>query len=140
MWTISNYLGYGLISCVCTHGYRGCAVCGLDMDSRSAKSGRKLDMNQTICGSKIVFGGSRRWTRRNHPYMRNLEFNGKEEFRGAPARMTSEETFRCAKGRAAFLAKGGRGNFKDDSIHVHRVKRNNILFELPYWQVRPIQT
>jgi hypothetical protein len=28
LWTISDYPGYGLILGLCTHGYRGCAVCG----------------------------------------------------------------------------------------------------------------
>jgi hypothetical protein len=54
--TISDYPGYGLISGVCTHGYRGCAVCGPSIESRAAKSGNKLDANQKVCGSKIVFG------------------------------------------------------------------------------------
>jgi hypothetical protein len=116
------------------------AVCGPDTDSRSAKSGNKLDVNQIVHESKIVFGGSKRWTRRNHPYRRNLEFNGKEEFKGAPVRMASEETIRCTEGRAAFLTEGRRVNSKDNPIYVHGMKRKSILFELPYWQMRPTQT
>jgi hypothetical protein len=42
MWTIINYLGYGLISGICTHGYQECAVCGPDIDSIFAKSGNKF--------------------------------------------------------------------------------------------------
>jgi hypothetical protein len=99
MWTISDYPGYGLISGVCTHGYRGCVVCGPQTDSRLAKSGNKLDVDQNVCGRKIVFGGSRRWTRQNHPYRRNVEFNGKDDFRGIPIRMTVKDTIRCIEAR-----------------------------------------
>jgi hypothetical protein len=95
MWTISDYPGYGLISGICTHGYKACAVCGPETVSRSAKSGNKLNANQKVRGSKIVFGGGRRWTRRNHPYRRNLMFNGQEELRPKPVRMTPDETLRC---------------------------------------------
>jgi hypothetical protein len=63
MWMISDYPGYGLVSRVCTHGFRGCAVCGPETDSRFVKSGNKLNAESKVCGSKEVFGGGRRWLR-----------------------------------------------------------------------------
>jgi hypothetical protein len=104
MWNILDYPGYGLISGLYTHGYKGCVVCGPATDSRAAKSGNKLDGDQNVWGSKIVFGGSRRWTRRSHPYKRSLHFNRKVDFRAAPVRMTTEEIIRCAEAKKAYLA------------------------------------
>jgi hypothetical protein len=136
MWTISDYPGYGLISGVCMHGYRGCEICGPQTDSRLAKSGNKLDVDQNVRGRKIVFEGSRRWTRQNHPYQRNVEFNGKDYFRRIPVRMMAEDTIRCVEARQVYLIEGGRENSKHDLVHVHGIKRKSILFELPYWKVR----
>jgi hypothetical protein len=103
LWTISDYPGYGLISGICMHGYRGCAICGPKIVSRSAKSGNKLTAENRVRGRKIIFGGGRRWTRRNHPYRRSLEFDGRPEFRPAPMRMFANETISCAETREAFL-------------------------------------
>jgi hypothetical protein len=135
LWTISDYLGYGLISGICTHGHKGCAICGPQTESRSAASGNMLNERNKVRGSKVIFGGRRRWLRRNHPYRQNLDFNGKVEERGAPIRLTSEETIRCARERAAYLSSGGRDGGKHDPAKVHGVKRLNALYELEYWKV-----
>jgi hypothetical protein len=136
MWTISDYPGYGLISGVCTHGHKGCAVCGSETESRSAASGNKLNAENKVHGSKVIFGGGRRWTRRNHPYRRNLDFNGKVEDRGAPVRMTAGQTIRCAQQRADYISRGGREGGRHDPTKEHGVKRLNALYELVYWKVK----
>jgi hypothetical protein len=135
MWTISDYPGYGLISGICTHGHKGCAVCGPQTESRSAASGNKFNAENRVQGSKVIFGGGRRWTCRNHLYRRNVDFNGKVEERGPPIRMTAEATIQCARERAAYLASGGRDGGKNDPANVHGVKRLNALYELEYWKV-----
>ena len=56
MWAISDFPTYGLISCLCCKGYKGCPCCGPDMDARSAKTG-DLRLDRSTKGSKIVFGG-----------------------------------------------------------------------------------
>jgi len=135
MWTISDYPAYGLISGLCTHGYKACTVCGPHTDGRVAKSENKLDAHKKAKGRKIVYGGSRRWTSRTHPYRRNLQFDGKVEFRATPVRMTAEQTIQCGKEREEYLANGGRKGADDDPVHEHGVKRRNALNDLPYWTV-----
>jgi hypothetical protein len=122
LWTISDYPGYRLISGVCTHGHRGCAVCGPDIESRSAASRNKLNAENRVRGSKVVFNGGRRWTRRNHPYRRNLDFNGKVEGRGASVRLTAVQTIECAQERVAYISQGGRDGGKHDPAKGHGVK------------------
>jgi hypothetical protein len=53
MWTVSDFLAYGLISGLCTKGYLACPICGPNTISREAKGPKKL---------KQVFLGTRRWT------------------------------------------------------------------------------
>ena len=98
MWTISDYLALGLISGLSTHGYKACVACRPETEVCSAKTGDKLNENQKAKGRKIVYGGGRRWTRRHHPYRTDLSFDGKEERRDTPVRLTGEETLECAEG------------------------------------------
>jgi hypothetical protein len=37
MWTISDFLAYGLISGLCTKGYKACCVYGPETGAHSAK-------------------------------------------------------------------------------------------------------
>ena len=57
MWTIHDYPAYGLISGCATKGYQGCPMCGPNVDSRYSRALRKN-----------IFGGHRRYLRKNHPY------------------------------------------------------------------------
>jgi hypothetical protein len=96
LWTISDFLGYGLISGLCTHDYKACPTCGPATDARVARNGNKLDAQNLAKGRKLVYGGARRWTRSDHPYRRDVTFNGKEEHNGIPVCMSSAEICRCA--------------------------------------------
>ena len=138
MWVFSDYPAYGLISGLCTHGHKGCTVCGPETEARTAKSGNKVNADGKVKGRKTVYSGARRWTHRQHPYRRNLEFNGNAELRSPPRPMTGEETARCGREREEFLRNGGRKNSRDDPVHEHGVKRHSCLDELPYWQVRGV--
>ena len=86
-------------------------------------------------GRKIVYGGGRRWTRRNQPYRADLSFNGKEERRGIPVRMTGERTMQCVEDRERYLRDGGREGGNEDPVHVHGVKHKSCLDALSYWKV-----
>jgi len=110
-------------------------VCGPSTEARAAKSGNKVDAQKKAKGRKIVYGGSRRWTRRNHPYRRNLEFDGKVETRSTPIRMSAEETMRCRAERDAYIGSGGKKGADSDPVHKHGVKRRSALNDLPYWTV-----
>jgi hypothetical protein len=135
MWTICDYPALDLISGLCMHGYKACLVCGPATNSRSAKTGNKLDSNQKVKGKKIIFIGGRRWTHCHHPYQTNLSFNGKPETREPHVRMSGEQTLRCAYDREDYLSEGGREGGDHDLVHVHGVKHRSCLDALPYWKV-----
>jgi hypothetical protein len=135
IWTIIDYPGYGLISGLCTHGRKGCTVCRLATESRTAKSRNKVTADKRVKGRKTIYGGSRKWTHRHHPYRRDRNFNGEEEF-GVPLEpMSGEETARWGLEREQYLANSGRENGSDDPVHRHGVKRHSFLDEFPYWRV-----
>jgi hypothetical protein len=135
MWAIADYPGYGLISGLCTHGFKGCTVCGPEIESRTAKTGNKLNGENNARGSKVIFGGARRWTPRYHPYCQNLQFNGKLEDRMKPVRMSATETIRCAKQWQQYIRNGGRRGGPDDPVHIHGIKQLSCLYQLEYWKV-----
>ena len=125
LWTIHDYPAYGLISGCATKGYQGCPVCGPNIDSRYSKALRKN-----------VFGGHIRYLPHNHPYRRSMVwFNGKQELRGPPNRVSARYTIQKAESRARWIAHGGRLGHLDDPVKTHGVKRKSALFRLPYWEV-----
>jgi hypothetical protein len=131
LWTISDFPAYGLISGLCTKGYRACPVCGPNTDSRGTKCGT-LKENNEARGSKIIYGGARRWLRSLvHPYRRNERFNGNHEMRRAPRRMSSREILQQALRRKTYLDNSGKPGDEADPVHFGRVKRQSILFNLP---------
>ena len=139
MWTISDFPAYGLISGLTCKGYKGCPCCGPNTDARMAKTGDMLP-NRSIRGTKIVYGGIRRYLPRHHPYRRNRRFNGLEEDRLRPNLLSGEDIIRYAAWRESYLQLGGRENGPGDPVHVTGVKRLSTLFELDYWQVMHVQS
>ena len=72
MWTISNFPAYGLISGLCTIGFKAWLVCGPRTEAQSAKVGALKNEGRATT-SKVVYSGGRRWLRaRNHPYKNDL--------------------------------------------------------------------
>jgi hypothetical protein len=132
LWTISDFLGYGLISRLCTHGYKVCTVCGPTTDTRIASSGNKLDGQLRARGQKLVYKGG---TRRDHPYHRDLSFNGKIEYGNLPVQLNPEKILHFIQERENYLRSGERKNYKDDLVHKHGIKHRSILWTLPYWLV-----
>jgi hypothetical protein len=114
MWVFSDYPAYSLISGLCTHGHKGCTVCGLGTEVRTAKSGNKVNDDGKVKGRKSVYSGARRWTHRQHPCWRNLGFNRNMELRSPPRPMTGQEIARCGMEQEEFLRNGGRQNSKGD--------------------------
>jgi hypothetical protein len=60
MWTIHDYLAYGLMSRSVHQGYKACATCGLD-----------ITFQHSIELGKVVYEGSRCWLKKNHSYQKN---------------------------------------------------------------------
>lgn len=135
LWTISDFPALGLISGLCCKGYRGCPSCGPDTDSRMAKTGDVLHNGRTR-GSKIVYGGARRYLPRNHPYRRNRRFNGKVEHRCVPRIMSGQDVICYAAWRQSYLDMGGKENGPDDPVHTTGVKRLSAFYEFDYWKVK----
>ena len=134
MWTISDFPAYGLISGLCCKGYKGCPPCGPNTDARMARTGDVLPGRRSK-GSKIVYGGIRRFLSRHHPYRRNRRFNGEVENRPPPPLQTGQDVICHAAWRQSYLDMGGRENGPDDPVHITGVKRLSCLYELQYWQV-----
>jgi hypothetical protein len=134
MWTISDFPAYALISGLCCKGYKGCPTCGPETESRLARTG-DVRADRSTKGSKIVYGGMRRYLSRQHPYRRNRRFNGSTELRFRPRAMTGHDIIRYAAWRQVYLDLGGKEDAKDDPVHFTGVKRLSALYELPYWQV-----
>jgi hypothetical protein len=109
LWTVSDYPALGVISGLSTHGYKACVPCGPETDSRSARTGNKLDDHQKA--------------------------KGKPKRRDPPLRLTGEQTVRHVEERQHYRNHGGREGGIDDSVHVHGVKQRSCLDALPYWKV-----
>ena len=134
MWTISDFSAYGLISGLYCKGYKGCPCYGPQTDVCSPKTG-DLRPDQSTKGSKIVFGGIRRYLAHHHPYRRNTRFNGKRESRTRPQVVSGLDVIKYTAWRQSYLDLGGRKGTKGGSVYSIGVKRLSALFELPYWQV-----
>jgi hypothetical protein len=83
MWTINDFLGYGLLSKCVHQGYVACPKCGPQTTSQHASSLRKL-----------VYIGHCGWLRHRHPYQFsqfNNAFDGKPKERGELLVVTSNE-------------------------------------------------
>ncbi len=76
LWTINDFLKYGLLFGCVHQGYVACLVCGPKPTSRHSQSLRK-----------VVYMGHCRWLRRHHPYHLahfNIAFDGSPKNRGPP--------------------------------------------------------
>jgi hypothetical protein len=62
-------------------------------------------------------------------------FNGKEERRCKPARVSGIEHRRRGEARERWLNAGGIAGNENDPVKRHGVKRHSLLFKLPYWDV-----
>lgn len=88
---------------------------------------------------KKMYIGHWHYLAKGHPYKRdNIAFNGQMENRSAPPKVSTINFLRRAEEQGAWLVRKRRHASKDrdqDPIHTHGVKRKNIYFFLPYWQV-----
>jgi hypothetical protein len=126
MWSIHEFLTYGLfVGCV-TEGFVGCPPCGPTTKSRSFKKFKK-----------VVYCGNHCYLPRNHPYLRAWgDFNGETWNRVRPIHVTTTNTIKCGKEWKTWL-QGLRNRIgaKQDLIHKHGIKQHNIMFKLPCWEV-----
>jgi hypothetical protein len=124
IWTIHDYLGYGLLSGCAYQGYKACPLCGLDITSRYSKP-----------FLKCVYCGSQRWLPEDHPYWhpRNKKhFDNKVEYKSHPLMPTTKEILSRATTTTTWIDSGFAHGAQGDPSKDHGVKRRSILYDLPY--------
>ena len=126
MWTINDFPAYTLISSQTGKGYAGCPICG---------GGTLAELSTEA--DKIVFLGNRRWLPQQHRW-RNARaaFNGHVNHNAAPPRQSGLSIVQRGAWRESYLECSGRKNAEHDPVKCTGVKRINILFQLPYWEIR----
>jgi hypothetical protein len=126
MWTISDFPAYGLISGQQTKGYHACPCCGPLTDSKKIRGPSR---------DKIVYLGMRKRLLPRHEYRTNKRFNGSDEHGTAPPRLCSSDILHYAAERQEYLDNGGAPDGRDDPVHRTGMKRQSVLYDLPYWKV-----
>jgi hypothetical protein len=87
MWTINDFPAYGNLSGYSTKGKKACPVCGVQTSSTWLPNGRK---HAYMC--------HRRFLPPDHPYRQNkVWFDGTEEHRVRPRKLTGSEVFQVVK-------------------------------------------
>jgi len=67
-------------------------------------------------------------------------FNGKEEHRSKPPRVSGVQHRRRGEARQRWIHAGGTVGNESDPVKRNGVKRHSSLFALPYWDVsKPIR-
>jgi hypothetical protein len=127
MWTIHDYPGYDTVGGFAHQGYAGCPYCGPELGAQ-----------HSVELGKQVYGGTRRWLDRNHPYRSDAmkdHFNGEREDGGRPRLVIVANQMQHALEYEAWKTAGNREGSLGDPSKEHGVKRLSILFRLPYRKV-----
>jgi hypothetical protein len=127
LWTIHDFPTYGIVAGCVTKGYKSYPICGPGTISRrSAALKKNLNDNQ-----------HRRWLPAEHPWRESLGFDGKEESREPPIRVTGEDVLRWGAVREAWKEDGG-SPLNADPARQYGIKKVSGLYQLWYWRVHPI--
>ena len=126
MWTVSNFLAYGLISGQQTKRYHGCPCCRPFTDSKRIRGPN---------GDKIVYLGMRKWLPAGHDYRANKRFNDRNEHGTALPHLSSADILQYVEEREHFILGGSILEGLGDPVHYMGVKRQSVLYDLPYWKI-----
>jgi hypothetical protein len=127
IWTIHDFPGYGIVGGFVHQGFAACPWCG-----------KVLGAEHSTELGKQTYGGCCRWLPMNHIFRSDGmkdHFNGQIENREMLGRVSVEEQVRYGEEYAAWKATGNHNGGARDPSKKHGVKRNSILFRLPYWKV-----
>ncbi|XP_070008552.1 uncharacterized protein [Nicotiana sylvestris] len=121
MWTISDFLGLGILSGWNTHTGFACPTCNFDTEPCRLRHSKKW-----------CFMGHRRFLRRNHRFRLNrVRFNGSKEERNPPLKLSGSAILRqIEEGRGAELNCRGKRSRRA----TKQWNKRSIFFELPYWK------
>ncbi|WVZ02274.1 hypothetical protein V8G54_023080 [Vigna mungo] len=126
MWTISDFLGLGILSGWNTHIGLACPTCNFDAEPCRLPHSRKW-----------CFMGHRCFLSRNHRFRLNrVRFDGSTEEWNPPLKLSGSDIFRQVENINVTFGRGihldGRG--KRYREEVKQWKKRSIFFELPYWE------
>jgi len=127
MGTIHDFPGYSIVAGCQHQGYKACPLCGSGTVSRWSKE-----------LGKMVFEGSQRWLRRNHPYRMHpnaRHFNGHEELQEKLHTTTATETIRQARLTEKWVADGNVLGARGCPSWMSGMNRLSTFWGLSYWEV-----
>lgn len=125
IWTINDLPAYANLSGWATYGKLACPVCQMDTHYWRLKNGRKCS-----------FMGQWRFLSCDHPWRRNkTAFDGQQELRPHPTRMTGEEVLHQLESLEDIPFGKTQPNRK---VGIECVtgnwKKRSVFFQLPYWK------
>jgi hypothetical protein len=126
MWSLPDYLAYGLFVSCQTKGYLACLFCSPKVDIRCSSHLKKN-----------LYLGHWHYHARGHPYRRDHDvFNWQVELKSTPPRVSAIKFLQRVEEREAWLARRFHTlEDREDLVHTRDVKRKSLFFCLPYWQV-----
>jgi hypothetical protein len=124
LWTINDFPARRSLSGWSGQGYLACPTCNVDTPSIHVQG-------------KIAYVGHRRFLGPKHHWRKNKSFNGKDETRPAPRKLTkgiilsqlNKLTFNIPGKHVLY---GGKKRKRDTTVDLNWSKRS-IFFELEYW-------
>ena len=124
MWTINDFLAYGMLSGWGTHGKLACPDC--------MEHHKSFTLNY---GSKTCwFDLHRRFLPIDHPFRRNVKAfrKGEVETDGPPPRLTPMQVWRRVKDLPKITESGAKRI--DGYGEWHNWTKRSIFWDLPYWK------
>ncbi len=114
LWTIHDFLGYGVVVGVSHQGYNACPICGLDFKGEHFVEPKKMTY---ICTC--------RWLPNGHPYRSARmkgHFNGQLETHSRRKSIIAEEQLAIAAKYQSWLRSGNKDSGVGDCSKQHGVK------------------
>ena len=127
LWVIHDFPAYGHLSGCRTAGRYACPVCGEETDSQWLKHGKKC----------IYMEHRRFLPNSRHPFRsQKSQFNGKEEHRQPPRRLSGSELLSKMENTQTNFGKSKKRKRHADELNSTPWTKRSIFFDLPYWKVR----
>ena len=127
LWVIHDFPAYGHLSGCRTAGRYACPVCGEETDSQWLKHGKKC----------IYMEHRRFLPNSRHPFRsQKSQFNGKEEHRQPPRRLSGSELLSKMENIQTNFGKSKKRKRHADELNSTPWTKRSIFFDLPYWKVR----
>jgi len=129
MWTINDFLAYGMLSGWSTTCKLACPICMDETKTFSLKNGRKVSW----------FDCNRQFLPLNHEFRRNKNafYKGREEKSRPPPRLTGEQVWEKIKGFPKITESSPRNFYGYGKSH--NWTKRSIFWDLPYWKTNLVR-